>query len=337
MAIERGLDISYSQSPTSTTLLGLLAQPLYTFVICKATEGISTDDSKYVLHRANVAKYGKRHGAYHFAWPNQDPLLEAAHFVRVAALKPGEIACLDVENWGDGTQMAATPWAKRVAYALTWLREVKRLIPGVTPFIYMNWDWVKNFRTASSSAQWAELCTYPVWLADYDSNAPGVHPTVNPKVAGGVTLTVVLHQWTASRPANDGGLDGNALEDPAAWNRYAVPQEEMFTVGQYEDIMAAVAAVKADVATLTNKVDQKANGVDVKANSTALANLSSTVTTAHADDVAHFTDLAGRIDGIGDAVAEQVSAATIQALDDSLGGVEISTTARYVRQKEAGS
>ena len=57
MAIERGLDISGHQSPTNTTLLGLLAQPLYTFVICKATEGVGLDDSKYILHRANNAKY----------------------------------------------------------------------------------------------------------------------------------------------------------------------------------------------------------------------------------------------------------------------------------------
>ena len=85
MAIERGLDISGHQLPTNTTLLGLLAQPLYTFVICKATEGVGLEDSKYVLHRANSAKYGKRHGAYHFAWPNQDPIAEAAHFARVGA------------------------------------------------------------------------------------------------------------------------------------------------------------------------------------------------------------------------------------------------------------
>jgi hypothetical protein len=128
-----------------------------------------------------------------------------------------------------------------------------------------------------------------------------------------------------------GHRDGLATDCPGdalyAWVKAGMPapQKEMFTVGQYEDIMAAVAAVKADVATLATKV----------ATTAAVTALSGTVTTAHADDVTRLDALAGRIDGIGDVVAEQVSAATIQALDDSLGGVEV--TARYVRQRGAGS
>ena len=327
MAIERGLDFSGYQSPTSSAILTMLGNPLYTFVIVKATEGVGLDIERYPLHRANNYKYGKRHAAYHFAWLNQDPVSEAQHFYRYAALRPGEIGCLDIEDWGetdptrtnyvrDKAMRDATTWPQRVEYVLRWLREWKRLTGAMAP-VYMNWTYVKGLRTNSTTAEWAELCTYVAWLADYDSAAPGVFPTINPKVTGGPTMTVWLHQWTAREaPAV---VDGNACMDPTKWNTYAIPEDEM-SAAEVKTITDAIAALSAKVDTLTNKVDQKANGVDVKATLAA-------VNTGHTDEMAKLEELAGRVDGISDAVLEQV--------DASLDGIEI--TARYVRQqKEVG-
>ena len=326
--MERGLDISGAQSPTSTLLIGLLKQPLYTFVIVKATEGQGLDIASYPKHRANVLAYGKRHAAYHFAWCNQDPILEAQHFVRYAALKPGEVGCLDLENWTTTAGVVSgTPWTTRIDYTLKWVREYRRLT-GATAVLYMNWDWIKNFRTNSTAAQWASLCEYPLWLADYDSNAPGVFPTVNPQTPGGPTMTVWLHQWTASRPANDGGLDGDACMDPTLWSTYAIPEEEM-SAADVAAIMAAITDVKKDVGTLTNKVEQKANIVDVKANSTAITALEEKVGEVNASVGLAQADVVARVDGLGDAVSEQVGTSVAAAVQDSLTGFSVHTTMQF--------
>jgi lysozyme len=185
----------------------------YDFVVVKATEGLKYDSPEYPAQIDEVRAAHKRAGAYHFAWPNQDPVAEAAHFVKTAALKPGEIACLDLESW-DATTMTTTPWTVRLAYALKWLAEVKTAT-GATPFVYLNWDWLKNLRSTAiiGSPYWVELTSYPLWLADYSSKMPGQFPSVD----GG--WQVVLHQWTD----NDGGLDGDWLADTALWDKYAVP------------------------------------------------------------------------------------------------------------------
>jgi GH25 family lysozyme M1 (1,4-beta-N-acetylmuramidase) len=348
--MERGLDISHAQSPTNSALLALLAQPLYTFVIVKATEGLRLDIAVYPAHRANNTKFKKRHGAYHFAWPSQDPIGEAQHFVSYAALLPGEIGCLDLENWGkrdaNGVwlDMVGVSWATRIDYALKWSREFTRLT-GAVPVWYMNWDWIKNFRANATVAQWNEMCAYPLWLADYDSNLPGVFPAVNPKVAGGPTFTVWLHQWTASKPANDGGLDGDALMEPSKWNTYAIPEDEM-SAADVAAILAAVAAVDKKVDTLANKVDQKANIVDVKAVSATLttvqqqmSSISNGVSSAqgrqedlivkvgevNANVGLAEAEIAARVESVKDGLDASVTA----AVKETLTGFSVHTTMQF--------
>ena len=205
------MDVSGHQ--TLEQVKAACANPKYGFAIVKATEGLSYDSPSYAAQMAAVRDAGLCAGAYHFAWPNQDPLKEAEHFARVAALKPGELACLDVENW---PEITAASWTQRLTYTLAWLREVKRLT-GATPLVYANWDWIKGLRTAATVAQWDELVTFPLWIAQY--RAAGTFDTVSPKTGSANGWPVVMHQWTN----NDGGLDGNYMPDPAAWAKYALP------------------------------------------------------------------------------------------------------------------
>jgi|SRR6478736_704958 len=331
---DRGLDVSSAQAPTNTSLLTLLKSGTYKFQIVKATEGKTLRTTTYGAHRTNGATFKLRHGAYHFAWPSNDGTVEAAWFVSVAALKPGEIACCDLENWGgkDATgawpYMAGISWAQRIQYALDFAREVKRLT-GATTVFYMNWDWIKNFRTSATVAQWNELCTYPLWLADYDSNAPGVFPSVNPKVTGGPTFYVWLHQWTASKPANDGGLDGDMCLDPSLWNTYAVPEDELMSDAQYAELKKIVTDLATVVATINNRTAQGASDADVKAIRTRLDLLEQTILTEQAKLPPVIqqlgTNLQKDLFAIGTDLDERVGG----SVRESLRGFQIVTTTQF--------
>ena len=85
-------------------------------------------------------------------------------------------------------------WAQRVAYAVAWLDEVKRLT-GATPLIYLNWYWIQNMRTAATQAQWDRLVSYPLWLAEW-SKVPGQHSTVTSKDgANPDSWPILIHQY----------------------------------------------------------------------------------------------------------------------------------------------
>ena len=161
---------------------------------------------------AAVRASGKLAGAYHFAWPNQNPTTEAANFVKAAGLRPGELACLDMER-----QTAGESWATRVAYALTWCSEVKRQT-GATPLIYVNWNWIKGMRSAATAAQWAELTTYPCWLAEW-SDVAGQHSTINGQ--GGTSeggWPIAMHQYGVIN-----GLDRDYTADIDGLRKLAKP------------------------------------------------------------------------------------------------------------------
>lgn len=138
------------------------------FVIVKASEGQGWQSPAYPAQRAAAAQGCSLTGAYHFAWPNQDPALEAANFLKAAALQPGDLTALDLEREAGGET-----WTTRVTYALTWLRAVSGAT-GTRPLVYVNLTWLQGLRGACSNPQWAELTSYPLWLAHY-TGTPGVH------------------------------------------------------------------------------------------------------------------------------------------------------------------
>lgn len=177
------------------------------YVILKATEGVSWNDPEHATFVSQVRKAGKRVGHYHYAWPLNDPLTEAKHFLAVANPQPGDVVMLDLEKNDDGAS-----WARRVTYALAFLAYVKA-VTKASPFIYLNGSWIDGLRGAATPAQWAQLTSYPLAYAHY-SFTPGV---LDFRAAEWPTWT--LHQYT------DIGLDGDALNgDAVVWDKLAVPK-----------------------------------------------------------------------------------------------------------------
>jgi GH25 family lysozyme M1 (1,4-beta-N-acetylmuramidase) len=202
-----GVDVSGHQ--TLEQVRTLAADADVAFVIVKATEGETWTSPDYATQR--TASGAKFLGAYHFAWPNQDPAKEATHFLATAALKPGQLALLDMER-----AEAGESWATRVAYALAWLDAVKAAT-GAAPLLYLNWSWIKAMRTAATADQWKRLTAYPLWLADW-SGVPGKHSTVTSKDGTNPdSWPILLHQYAVLD-----GIDRNWTPDLAALRATAV-------------------------------------------------------------------------------------------------------------------
>lgn len=195
-----GVDMSGWQ--TVEQVAAAAADPNVEFIILKATEGMGGRNSLYPAQRA--AAGDKFIGAYHFAWPNQDPAKEAANFLEYAALKPGQWAFYDGEDWGetdpakpnyarDKAMRDATPWTQRLSFQFEWSRIVKAA--GIRVGAYHNWEWIKGLRGASTLAQWPTLTSHPLWLAQW-SGVAGKHDTVTSKDGTNPdSWPIIAHQY----------------------------------------------------------------------------------------------------------------------------------------------
>jgi lysozyme len=139
------------------------------FVIAKATEGQTYDDPMYVTYRVGAAQEGIAFTAYHFARPDATPgdaVIEADHFVAVAALRPGNlIPALDLEVSGGLDAKTLIVWT------LDWLAEATARL-GVKPMIYTS-DWF--WRTYMNNSQkFAKNGYRLLWIANWHVRRPAV-------------------------------------------------------------------------------------------------------------------------------------------------------------------
>ena len=194
------------------------ADPNVKFIILKATEGMRTVNSKYAAQRA--AAGDKFIGAYHLAWPSQDVSAEAAHFLDVAQLAPGQIAFYDGEDWGetdptkpnyvrDKAMRDATPWSRRVAFQLDWSSIVGGRQLRVIP--YHGWSWIKGLRNGSTLHQWQSLTDFGLWLVE-PTGQPGVHSTVTAKDGSNEDdWPILLHQYISGAEDHNYAADFSEL------------------------------------------------------------------------------------------------------------------------------
>lgn len=122
----KGIDISHYQKSTVIT-------PVYDFVICKASEGVTIKDKSFLAH-IKKCKENKIDlvGAYHFAKTNTDVKKNAENFINAISdceqLGKSMLLVLDLEA-DDMKRPNAIKWA------LEWLQLVETAT-GVKPLIY---------------------------------------------------------------------------------------------------------------------------------------------------------------------------------------------------------
>ncbi len=125
------------------------------FAVAKASESITNLDPTFGTNRQNAKAMGVAFGAYHFFRADDDPVVQANHFLdAIGSVEDGEISpVLDLET-ADG-QSASTI----VSSALTFL-EVLETETGRVPIIYTS----PSFFTSTLGSP-PELAGYPLWIA----------------------------------------------------------------------------------------------------------------------------------------------------------------------------
>lgn len=146
-----GIDISSYQKGINLTSVPC------DFVIIKATQGIRYVNPDFKRAFGQAINNGKLVGVYHYA-SSGGAEKEAQHFLDAIGSAVGNaILCLDWEK-GDNANFQNT------AYAHKWLEYVREKT-GVTPFIYMSKSVCRDYN-------WNLVAkTYPLWVAQYGSNA----------------------------------------------------------------------------------------------------------------------------------------------------------------------
>jgi len=153
----RGIDISHYQKKIDWAALKeseVGGYPLR-FVICKATEGLTINDSFYKDNIYHARRMNIITGAYHFYIPGSNARRQAEYYIKNVELRQGDLPpILDVEKTGSLSDM------KLQADVLEWLKIVENHY-GVRPIIYASYDFKRSHLNTP------ELNKYPFWVARY--------------------------------------------------------------------------------------------------------------------------------------------------------------------------
>lgn len=243
----RGIDVSAYQGTqdwAARKVEGIV------FAFAKASEGQTSRDSRFGTHIKGIRAAGLVPGAYHFAWPNQDPAREAANYIAAVTPYAGKGFChwLDLERYSDGRNYKGRTDAQIREWVTTWLAAVRTAFPGQRVGVYTSADDVAKGHVPADAPLWYPA--YPWGPAAY-SRAEAAD---RPKVSGRSPL---IWQFT-SQP-----IDRSIAYMPAAdFRAWAQGTTE-------EDPMAGM--TKADIYNAvwtTDEVAAPADAPDVKTNPT---------------------------------------------------------------------
>ncbi|MBI2257464.1 MAG: glycoside hydrolase family 25 protein [Flavobacteriia bacterium] len=150
-----GIDISHHQGEMDWKKLFRknAFDTLIHFVYCKASEGITHVDREWKKNRVWLLKNNKNHGAYHFFLPDEDPLLQAKHFLSLWKKQDGDLPpVLDIE-------IEAKDLKVLYKNMTVWLNEVEK-ISGMRPIIYTSLNFYEEKFHST-------FMNYKFWIAAY--------------------------------------------------------------------------------------------------------------------------------------------------------------------------
>ncbi|MDT3395426.1 glycoside hydrolase family 25 protein [Streptomyces sp. B1866] len=174
MATCRGVDVSVHQVPQDWAAHKRTG---VTFAFAKASEGERSRDPRFDAHMAGIIKSQLVPGAYHFAWPNQDPAAEAANYigaVRPYATKHPFVHWLDLERYPDGRNYAGRSAGQIRAWAAAWIAAVRTAFPGQRVGVYTSADDLAAGRVPADVPLW--FPSYPWGQAPYSRAEAAARP-----------------------------------------------------------------------------------------------------------------------------------------------------------------
>lgn len=132
------------------------------YVIMKASEGITLKDNKFPKHWKEAEEAGYGRGAYHFFRSSKNPETQARQYIRtVGRLRDRDLPpILDIETIHKGCTKKELN-----ARALTWLKTVEAHY-GRTPVVYSNESFIRDMLSDEIRKH------YLLWVAHYREEKP---------------------------------------------------------------------------------------------------------------------------------------------------------------------
>jgi len=195
-----GIDVSHHQGNINWQLV---ANDGKVFAYCKATEGMTYQDPRFVTNMQNGNNAGVVMGAYHFARPdNNTAIQDADNFINTAGAYIGNgylPPALDLENPNSTTHLDLMFTSTELtAWVQAWFDRVESQT-GVRPVIYLNSNFA-NYLDAS-------LNSYGLWIAK-----PGTSPTTPPNDIGNWNDWLFKqYSWYGSVNGISGNVDLNVF------------------------------------------------------------------------------------------------------------------------------
>jgi len=149
------------------------------FAFAKASEGQTSRDSRFGTHIKGIKAAELIPGAYHFAWPNQDPEREAANYIAAVKLYAGKgfVHWLDLERYSDGRNYKGRTDAQIHEWVTTWLAAVRTAFPGQRVGVYTSADDVAKGHVPADVPLWYPA--YPWGPAAYSRAEAAAQPKVS--------------------------------------------------------------------------------------------------------------------------------------------------------------
>ncbi|MEO1514464.1 MAG: GH25 family lysozyme [Bacteroidota bacterium] len=153
----KGLDISHFQGKEISDLSK--EEDGFTFIFCKATEGLGYIDPNFYFNWANIPQKGFIRGAYHFYHTADNPIRQAEHFTSViASMKETDLPpVVDFEGGGIDKSQSVESIQEDL---LSFLQEVEKRM-NRRPMIYT------DIPSGNKYLDRPEFGQYPLWVALY--------------------------------------------------------------------------------------------------------------------------------------------------------------------------
>ncbi len=153
-----GIDISHHQSKEIDAIFK--STDSLSFIICKATEGVTYTDPLFLKNWISIKKHGFLRGAYHFYRCQDSPKYQAIFFLKtIVGLDNTDLPpIIDFEEGGIDTSQSVDEIQSSLKI---FIKEIEKQLK-CTPIIYT------DLNTGNKYLNDSYFANYPLWIADYN-------------------------------------------------------------------------------------------------------------------------------------------------------------------------